>query len=74
MKIETKLNINDKCYVIHNDRIIKSKVVNIKIDVDIYGKPEIKYWIGNIGWFSEELVFTTKEQVLEFLEREIEEE
>ena len=74
MKIETKLNVGDKCYVTYNNRVIKAKIYNIEININEEEKPKIKYWIGNFGWFSEEVVFATKEQVLEFLEREIEEE
>ena len=71
MKIETKLNINDKCYVIYNNRIIKSKVYNIEIDIGESEDPEIKYWFRDIGWVSENFVFTTKEEILKFLEETI---
>jgi len=73
MTIKTKLNIKDKCYVVHKDRIVKSKVCCIKINIDRSETPEIKYYVENTDWFSEEFVFTTKEEILKYLEEEIEE-
>jgi len=73
MTIETKLNINDVCYVIYNNRIIKSRVYNIEINIDESEDPKIKYWFRDMGWFSENFVFTTKEEILKFLEETIEE-
>jgi len=73
MTIETKLNIGDECYVIYNNRIIKTKICNIEINIIEEEKPEIKYWLKNIGWFLEKFCFATKEEILKFLEKTIEE-
>jgi len=73
MKIETKLNIGDECYVIYDNKIIKSKISNIKIDINWRKEIYVTYWIKNGEQFSEDFVFITKEEVLKFLEKTIKE-
>jgi len=73
MIIKTKLNIGDDCYVVHKNKIVKSKVCCIKVNIDIPETSEIKYYVENTDWFSEEFVFKTKEDILKYLEEEIEE-
>ena len=81
MKIETKYNIGDWVYVILRDNfhIVKRKILSINIG--IFGKStgllssseiiqEISYFFGNAGTYKENNIFNTKEEALDFINKE----
>ena len=39
MQIETKLDIMDNCYFLHNNKIVQSKVIHISIHIVRIGPP-----------------------------------
>ncbi|MFK8294835.1 hypothetical protein ACI760_01415 [Capnocytophaga canimorsus] len=77
MKIETKYNAGDKVFFSKDGQIQCDKIFNIDIDVrddryTIFGgydkdgsiKTYIKYYIIEHGFFSENELFATKEELL----------
>jgi hypothetical protein len=74
MKIETKFSVNDKVWLLHNNKIINSEILSISILVTHKGKIEEKYALKEISnvytgithpYF--ENIFTTKEELINSL-------
>ena len=65
MTINTKYNIGDTVWFMHDNKCVSKKVENIKIDVDIM---YIQYVFNENGvWLSEKHLFSTKEELLKSL-------
>ena len=67
MKIETKLNIKDECYFLHQNTIKKCIIEKIKINVfelNLEIKYEIKF---NSFLYLEKDLFKTKQELLDSL-------
>jgi len=78
MTIETKFKLGDKAYILYNYAIQSVKIEEILVHYTNLG-PQIKYklrgWKGDFeypldlleGWFMEEKLFLTKEELAENL-------
>lgn len=79
MKIETKLNIDDECYFIENNRINEGTIRKIEITIEQYnyynyGECLIYYSIakGNgTRRLNESEIFKTVEEALEYLKANV---
>lgn len=72
MKIETKYNVGDTAFVMHNNRAVPIKIIGVHYSIDVY-KGEYIYYIADIApvdsltKFEEKYVFKTKEDLLKSL-------
>lgn len=77
MKISTKLDIGQICYVILNNKVVKGKVLYINIDITA-SLTKIDYKIrqddGLVSnhYFREEVIFSSADKLFVFLENNIE--
>lgn len=71
MKVETKYNVNQTVYFMHENRIKSSEVAIIDINsITNENTTEIKYRVFNLPNFFllEKEVFSSKKELLEYLE------
>nr|DAK60797.1 MAG TPA: hypothetical protein [Caudoviricetes sp.] len=71
MKVETKYNVNQTVYFMHENRIKSSEVAIIDINsITNENTTEIKYRVFNLSNFFllEKELFSSKKELLEYLE------
>lgn len=71
MQIVTKLNLQDKCFYLHENKVVQDNVTNIKAFVNKSEEPmpeiRIIYVVGKSSDQDEKNVFSSKEELLNSL-------
>lgn len=70
MTIETKFNLGDKVFVLHNDRIHQVEVISLCAFTEIHDVKinyDVMFHAGGTAKFSEKRLFATKQELIESL-------